>query len=321
MFKNTMILTPPSPLSPFSLVIPADYIRVLAEWLRLPVTTTSTALLYYYRFDRYRKDPIQNTHYPDLRSLDTLLFATCCVYLATKTTDSNRKIRDVLNCAHRALFPDQAQLRPDLVFARLRDSLLATELALLRILKFELEMDLAYWPAVMYVRYLFQLHPNSASHANISSSSSSSSSSSTSTDTSSFQVRHRHRSLETPYQVPKLNHVPASARVVLQIAWMLVSDAYLRSSVLQYAANDIALAAVFIAVHQLQHDHAPLLHELCDKFNLDVDSVDRVVIWMISTHLPERKTRNTLPNPQKPPHPPTSLLPTLRSPRSLDFLV
>ncbi|KNE60917.1 hypothetical protein AMAG_06679 [Allomyces macrogynus ATCC 38327] len=409
-------------------IIPADYIRVLAEWLRLPVTTTSSALVYFYRFDRYRKANSQSAHAHGLKTVDTLLFATACVYLATKTTDCNRKIRDVLNCAHSALRPDEPPMRIDTAHWKFRESLLAAELVLLRILKFELNVDLAYWPAIQYVRHLFRVHPAppappvpppappstrgrsrspsrprdagprvrrsnrmspppppppSAARRRQRSRSRSRSRdrarvrerdrdrygnarrslspqsrrgsrsgrerdrrrSSRSRSPAGGAARRRSRSRSPPlppggrrrsrsrtpppppggrrrsrsplphprvrralspppppltwappparfvvadmadqYQLPTIIDVPPAARFVLQTAWGFVADAYLRSSVLGWAAHDIALAAVAVALVLANAEQAPDVDQLCAAFRRPAGPVHEVVKWIVNTH-------------------------------------
>ncbi|KAJ3361792.1 hypothetical protein GGF32_006967 [Allomyces javanicus] len=414
-------------------IIPADYIRVLSEWLRLPVTATSSALVYFYRFDRYRKAHSQSAHAHGLKTVDTLLFATACVYLATKTTDCNRKIRDVLNCAHSALRPDEPPMRIDTAHWKFRESLLAAELVLLRILKFELNVDLAYWPAIQYVRHLFRVHPApppappmppppappssrgrsrspsrprdagprvrrsnrmspppppppSAARRRQRSRSRSRSRDrdrprdrdwdryggnarrspsprsrrgsrnerdrerdrrrSSRSRSPAGAARRRSRSRTPPpggrrrsrsrtppppmggrrrsrspppphararralspppppppptwapppprfviadmadqYQLPTIIDVPPAARFVLQTAWGFVADAYLRSSVLDWAAHDIALAAVAVALVLANADQAPDVDRLCAAFRRPAGPVHKVVKWIVNTH-------------------------------------
>ncbi|KAI9152647.1 hypothetical protein H9P43_009443 [Blastocladiella emersonii ATCC 22665] len=364
-------------------IIPADYIRMLSEWLRLPVPTTSTALIYYYRFDRFRKDQKSLALNPELKAIDPLLFATTCVYLSTKTTDCNRKIRDVLNSAHRALNPHHGNLKIDSAYWKYRDSLLSAELVLLRSLKFELDVDLAYQPLIVYVRYLFNIHPplspeaeaaaeakarleaelaadnnNGRSHFSSSNSVPSSAASSpriaiksagltikkrpASTDTNDLETnaaaiaraaRHNARSVkvEPDIAIAAIDHdtparakhpISPDARCVFDIAWALVADSYLRSSATNYAAEDLALAAVWIALKLVANPgqlpvptdyvmppgppdadgnptppaprpshvaiparQAPGLDALCHKFRRSVQDVHSAVFWMIETHM------------------------------------
>ncbi|KNE68672.1 hypothetical protein AMAG_12841 [Allomyces macrogynus ATCC 38327] len=266
-------------------IIPADYIRVLSEWLRIPVTTTSSALVYFYRFDRYRKAHSQSAHAHGLKTVDTLLFATACVYLATKTTDCNRKIRDVLNCAHSALRPDEPPMRIDTAHWKFRESLLAAELVLLRILKFELNVDLAYWPAIQYVRHLFRVHPapppappvppppvppRSPSRPRdagprVRRSNRMSPPPPPPPNAARRRARSRSRSRSRD-RLPSITDVPPAARIVLQTAWGFVADAYLRSSVLDWSAHDIALAAVAVALILVNAEQAPDVDRLCEAF-------------------------------------------------------
>ncbi|KAI9220656.1 hypothetical protein BC828DRAFT_383008 [Blastocladiella britannica] len=160
-----------------------DLIRMACEWLRLPPTTTATALMHYHRVDRFRRDPGAGRRYPEIRTFDSHLLALGAVFVATKATDHPRKVRDLINAAHvygeasclpfifqltrkknhSILNPEAPHLSVDSSFWKYKHALVVAESLVLRIIKFRLTVPLAFAPAIDLVRGLFSIHPSTPS--------------------------------------------------------------------------------------------------------------------------------------------------------------
>ncbi|KAJ3320318.1 hypothetical protein HDV06_005349 [Boothiomyces sp. JEL0866] len=102
------------------------------EMLELDLLTSSTALLYVYRYQQFEKN--QEGFQAPFH-----LISAAAVFLACKQTGCKRKLRDIINVFY---FIIQKQLLEiDDVFWKLRDSVVYAEYLLLRILGFDLLPD------------------------------------------------------------------------------------------------------------------------------------------------------------------------------------
>ncbi|KAI9009226.1 cyclin-like protein [Hyaloraphidium curvatum] len=123
---------------------PMEFLLVCAETLKIPRTTTATALAYFHRYKLYYSD----RQTPDIASsfppLDDYLVATAALDLACKTAETVRKIRDVINVGWFVLHPEDPYLPISDQYHALRDSLVNAELIMLRVLRFELQVDLPH---------------------------------------------------------------------------------------------------------------------------------------------------------------------------------
>ncbi|KAG0046032.1 hypothetical protein BGZ83_008759 [Gryganskiella cystojenkinii] len=153
-----------------------ELIRIAGEILQFPPATIGTALIYYHKYRAYlhqagRKGDRENEAF----KADEYLFATACLHLACKCTEVSRKVRDLVNVTYRVMNPgqpvlslatksgetDESTLDPAssylqgttnssappptaTTFWHIRDSLLTTELMLLRILQFDLDVSLPF---------------------------------------------------------------------------------------------------------------------------------------------------------------------------------
>ncbi|ORZ33755.1 hypothetical protein BCR44DRAFT_199463 [Catenaria anguillulae PL171] len=123
----------------------------------------ATAILYYHRLDLFKRDKDKLKRWPDLARIDSYLFATTCVYLATKATDCPRKVRDIINSANR-IMTNRQFLPVDANYWKYRDSLFGAEMTILRILRFDFAVPLAYTLIVDYVLLLFGICNQDGSH-------------------------------------------------------------------------------------------------------------------------------------------------------------
>ncbi|KAM0796120.1 hypothetical protein BDR22DRAFT_893462 [Usnea florida] len=142
--------------------IPKDrtsFTDTMADILRLPDETLAMSYVYFNRYERFQKtsssaDPLD----PYTRLLQTLSLA--CLSLASKATESPRRMREILFPAHRLLHDHNRSssnpisrplVVPSTVYDTLRATLVQAELMLLRILGFELRIPL---PLDYMPRYL-----------------------------------------------------------------------------------------------------------------------------------------------------------------------
>ncbi|KAI5791741.1 hypothetical protein DFH27DRAFT_527500 [Peziza echinospora] len=133
-----------------------DFLALLCDILRLPDETLTTAYLYIHRYLRwYRLTYPPSTsshnhhHNPPPRSpqftLDLPTLSLASLSLSTKSTESPRRLRDILLPAHRILHPTSPPLTyPSHHYDALRTTLVRTELILLRALAFNIYLPLAY---------------------------------------------------------------------------------------------------------------------------------------------------------------------------------
>ncbi|KAG0313831.1 hypothetical protein BGZ97_009849 [Linnemannia gamsii] len=155
-----------------------ELIRIAGEILQFPPATIGTSLVYYHKYRAY----LHQAHRRGERDneafrADEYLFATACLHLACKCTEVSRKVRDLVNVTYRVMNPGQPALSlstkvndnvaPDsstssqqppqqqhthsaappptaATYWHIRDSLLTTELMLLRILQFDLDVSLPF---------------------------------------------------------------------------------------------------------------------------------------------------------------------------------
>ncbi|KAF9384986.1 hypothetical protein BGX21_001173 [Mortierella sp. AD011] len=160
-----------------------ELIRIAGEILQFPPTTTGTALIYYHKYRAYLHQANKRGERDNEASkADEYLFATACLHLACKCTEVSRKVRDLVNVTYRVMNPNQPVLslstKPNdntsaamdaaaasganshqppnqhtypiappptvATYWHIRDSLLTTELMLLRILQFDLDVSLPF---------------------------------------------------------------------------------------------------------------------------------------------------------------------------------
>ncbi|KAG0036798.1 hypothetical protein BGZ82_003703 [Podila clonocystis] len=159
-----------------------ELIRIAGEILQFPPATIGTSLVYYHKYRAYLHQAYKrNERDNEATKADEYLFATACLHLACKCTEVSRKVRDLVNVTYRVMNPNQPVLSlstatkptednsttldsiPPLsnnqqqpltyptappptaqTYWTIRDSLLTTELMLLRILQFDLDVALPF---------------------------------------------------------------------------------------------------------------------------------------------------------------------------------
>lgn len=77
-------------------------------------------------------------------NLPSSLVLVTCVSLAARSTEQHRKIRDILNCAYVVYHSDAQFMQVNDEFFRIRDSCTKCEFVMLRLLNFELLVELPH---------------------------------------------------------------------------------------------------------------------------------------------------------------------------------
>ncbi|KAF8943278.1 hypothetical protein BGZ47_005630 [Haplosporangium gracile] len=153
-----------------------ELIRIAGEVLQFPPVTIGTSLVYYHKYRAYLHQAYKRGERDnEAFKADEYLFATACLHLACKCTEVSRKVRDLVNVTYRVMNPGQPALslstkvndnsdsssssqQPQqqnthstapppptaATYWHIRDSLLTTELMLLRILQFDLDVSLPF---------------------------------------------------------------------------------------------------------------------------------------------------------------------------------
>jgi len=130
---------PPSPANPqvdYSTLTPFSAARFVIEVchkLQCNVITTATAMTYFHTF--YDK--------ASMEQYDPVSIGATCILLASKTSDEDVRIRDIINVTAACLAPHQGPLALEEYFSR-RDSLTQCELLLMRALGFRLQPSLPH---------------------------------------------------------------------------------------------------------------------------------------------------------------------------------
>ncbi|KAJ1967183.1 hypothetical protein H4R35_006786 [Dimargaris xerosporica] len=152
--------------------------------LELSCTTTYTALVYWHRYRHYvltteagqaqckptdanpthtavnsatvLPSPPSPSSYPQppsqalpVGSLDEHMLALACILLATKAANESRSVQDIVSSAYSVYFPHDPYLQPGEQLTKLKDTLYALELLLLRFLGFNLAVEAPF----AWVRY------------------------------------------------------------------------------------------------------------------------------------------------------------------------
>lgn len=108
-----------------------------------PLTSATAAIL----FHKFFKE-VKATDY------DEYLIAASCLYLAGKIKDENVRIRDVINVCHNTLHRDSMPLDLGDEYWSIRDAIVQAELAITRMLKYDLNFELPHKYLLYYLKSL-----------------------------------------------------------------------------------------------------------------------------------------------------------------------
>ncbi|KAL6612534.1 hypothetical protein LY90DRAFT_697581 [Neocallimastix californiae] len=178
--------------------------------------------------------------------LDNELLCCTCLYLACKSNEVNRKIRDVINVGYRILHPEKKVLKIDDEFWKFCNSLVNSELILLRVLKFDVNTKLAY----QYLLRFFQDYLIS--------------------DFCDLKYEYKESSLT-------LENI---LRHLTQVSWSFINDCYINPDIcIKYSHKEIAVASLYFGMKSLNikmnKPFPQWCHELSSK--LDPDNVLEII--------------------------------------------
>ncbi|EGF77543.1 hypothetical protein BATDEDRAFT_27323 [Batrachochytrium dendrobatidis JAM81] len=121
-----------------------------SDLLLLPQPTLATAIIYHHKHSHYY------SIHPTLSQMDSELLSATCLHLACKTTETPRKLRDIINVGYYISTKQSTGTPTALVLGetywQLKDTMQKSEIILLRILSFNTMIHLPYQyiPAVIY---------------------------------------------------------------------------------------------------------------------------------------------------------------------------
>ncbi|ORX84587.1 hypothetical protein BCR32DRAFT_266210 [Anaeromyces robustus] len=231
-----------------------NYMKKCSDLLKISQQTFSLALTFFHRFNNhYKNKNSKNTENlkneinedeiidPNINiPLDNELLCCTCLYLACKSNEVNRKIRDVINVGYRVLHPEEKTLKIDDIFWKFCNSLVNSELILLRVLKFDVNTKLAY----QYLLRFFQDYLIS--------------------DFCDLKYEYKSNSLN-------LENI---LRYLTQISWSFINDCYLNPEIcINYSHKSIAVASLYFGMKslniKLSKPFPQWCHELSSKLNPD----------------------------------------------------
>ncbi|KAK9723066.1 hypothetical protein K7432_002174 [Basidiobolus ranarum] len=272
-----------SSLRPFessnSSISPYQYIILAGEKLKLPQPTIATAIVLYYRVKNSQsqlssqgrqesKQLEQENETCD--DLEVYLLVTTCINLACKTTEVSRKVRDIINVGYRLLHPTESPLRIGEVnmlqsslfksllisyrkqaYWKMKDSLLSSELIVLRILRFEVDVELPYpWINKIIKGMCYW------------------------------------KDVEIENDVDRLLHNDSHPMIqaVFQLAWAFVHDCLRTPPImLSHPPIHIALACVHLAIRSLNVENPQSFHEWCKMWGVtNSETIKCLVVRIMS---------------------------------------
>ncbi|RKP08747.1 cyclin-like protein [Thamnocephalis sphaerospora] len=220
---------------------PMDYLLLCGDLLDLPRITTAVAQIYMHRCNRHlaREAERHGTAGRSTTDLDVYLMTSACLHLACKSTETLRKVRDMVNVGNLVLHAKQPYLNLDDRYQRLRDSLVTAELMVLRILRFDVNAQ----PPHVWVARIIRRTLEPERYADIYDDDGDT----LSDDGEEGAVRASDTRTDTNASV---SH--PMARTFAQLAWVHANDS-MRSEklALDYAPRVLALASVYMASHAL----------------------------------------------------------------------
>ena len=106
-------------------------------------TTLAIASTYYHKFFELC----------EVKDYDIYTIASTCIYIASKVTNDDIKVRDIINVSNNCLHPKAEPLSLD-PYLTIRDSLMYTELLIMRVLGFQLTVELPHKYLLHYLNSL-----------------------------------------------------------------------------------------------------------------------------------------------------------------------
>ncbi|KAF3931235.1 Cyclin-T1-4 [Dactylella cylindrospora] len=131
-----------------------SFMALMGDILRLQEESLAMAYLYMHKYRKFIRDSNDRSSESIPDFLDPHTLALTCLSLSTKSTESPRRLRNLILPAYSLLHPTSPPLPiPSHLYDTLRATLVTSELHLLRILKFELRLPIPhdYLPRMLYL--------------------------------------------------------------------------------------------------------------------------------------------------------------------------
>lgn len=122
-----------------------------SQRLLLPHTIAGYASFYLHKYLNFQMVSVDS----EVKEQDAELLLTSVLYLACKVSEQFRTIRDVFNVVKAIMNPGIVVSDLDKLYIDRKEEIIAMEHSILRVLKFEPEIDLAYQYLFNIARYLF----------------------------------------------------------------------------------------------------------------------------------------------------------------------
>ncbi|ORX97985.1 hypothetical protein K493DRAFT_313839 [Basidiobolus meristosporus CBS 931.73] len=238
-------------------ITPYQYILLAGEKLKLPQPTVATAVVLFYRVQTSQERLLlqqkerQEKGEESSHELEDYLLLTSCINLACKTTEVSRKVRDIINVGYRILHPTEPPLRINEEYWQMKDSLSSSELIVLRILRFEMDVELPYpWINKILKGMCYW------------------------------------KDVEIENDVDRLLHNDShpTIQAIFQLAWAFAHDCLRsRSIMLSSPPIHIALACVHLAIRSLNATNPQPFHEWCKMWGVaNSETIKSLVIQIMS---------------------------------------
>ncbi|KAI3640627.1 hypothetical protein MIR68_001505 [Amoeboaphelidium protococcarum] len=123
-----------------------DLLRFLSpscSMLKLSIHAECTALFYYHRYKQFIEQKQQDQD-SKFKNIPESLILTVCIILACKSTEEHRKSRDVIGCVYKAMHSGEQFMKINEQYFKIRDSCTKVEFILLRILGFNMQVELPH---------------------------------------------------------------------------------------------------------------------------------------------------------------------------------
>ncbi|KAI9595101.1 cyclin-like protein [Syncephalis fuscata] len=253
-----------------------EFLLICSDLLELPRMTAATAQIYLHQCRRFlREAPKEEVEYIDL---DEHLMGAACLHLACKSTETLRKVRDLINVSYLVLNTKQPYLNLDDKYQRMRDSLVAAELAVLRILQFDVNVPTPHIWVSRVVQRLLQPDKYIENPDNVSDNE----------DDEDDYNNNCNNNDDADSNSNDSKVLPPSrqpmARTLLQLAWSYANDS-MRSETLSldYPPHIVALACTYTAIRVLNLSLPVSFNKWCASWNVSNVEQVQAAIASIST--------------------------------------
>ncbi|KAI9017001.1 cyclin-like protein [Gaertneriomyces semiglobifer] len=234
-----------------------EFMLASGRMLKLDRPTVSTAFVYFYKYQEFYRKCNAETQ---TTKVDDYTIATTCLHLACKNGEVPRKLREIINVAY-WLVQGWEGGDPYLAIGDqywiIKDSIMKTEMILLRVLGFSLQVDLPYTIIIQILQAMSAESERRVSKPD--------------RRRSNADVFHAH---------PPNELSTTQLRVVAEFALCYASDAYASEDLVSSVSpSDLAAACVYLAMRCVKATPPKAFYEICryESMRLPSNTRDTVV--------------------------------------------